>query len=396
MKEISDVLMEMMTREEIGIVYKKIVRPSLLKFFHGDPEPLHNVFLNSLHYLGGWRELVQTIERLSVFKDEALEQKIWGFNFPNPFALADGFDKNGWALLGIPVLGTGFHIIGTLTPKLQEGFPQQRIYYLEQDEGLINKMGFPNRGVKAVVGYVKEVRNLFPLPLGINIGKGIDTPIEKATNDYLYCLEKAYEVGDFFVVNVSCPHMPGLCELRGKEYFGDLIFSLKEKIKELGKQTGLREKPLLVKISPDDSREKISELLNVCLDYEIDGIIAVNTTSARRGLKSPNRVREGGYSGEKLFSTAVNRVRCVSNYTEGKIPVIGVGGVSSAEDAYEMFKAGASLVQIYTAFAYQIWKGPWFFYELNKGIKELMEQDGFRHISEVRKLGSESSERKLE
>ena len=385
MRDVSDRLMKIATRKEIGTFYEKIIRPFLLKAVHNDPEKLHEMFLTAVHQIGKRQTLVQTLEEFFTFKDDILEQEIWGLKFRNPFGFAAGLDKNGIGVPGFAIFGTGFYEIGTLTPKPQPGFERQRIYYLIEDIGLINKMGFPNDGVIKVVNYLKEVKKLFQQPLAINIGKGIDTPTEKAVNDYLYCLEMSYACGDLFVVNVSCPHMPGFCELREKEYFEELIFSLKEKIKELAKETGLGKKPLLVKISPDDSEEKLNELLDVCLDYKIDGIIAVNTTLSRKGLKSANREREGGYSGKKLFSTAVRRVRHISNYTQGKIPIIAVGGIYNHMDAYEMFRAGASLIQVYTGFVYQIWKGPYFFYEINKGIKEIMEWDGIKRISDLRK-----------
>lgn len=371
---------------EIGeIIYGKAIRPFLLKAVHNDPEKLHKLFLAGIYQIGKRKRLAETIEDILTFRDRALQQKIWGLDFWNPISLAAGFDKNGFGISGIAILGVGFYEIGTLTPEPQKGFSGIRIHYLSEDKALINKMGFPNNGVKAVTNYLNRVKELRLLPLGINIGKGLNTPIENSVEDYLYCLEISYAAGDFFIANVSCPHMLGLSELRDKEYFENLIFSLKEKIKELAKETGLGEKPLLVKISPDDKEEKLSELLDVCLKYKVNGIIAVNTTLSREGLKSVNRNKEGGMSGEPLFRTAVERVKYIDDYTQGKIPIIGAGGIFNASDAYEMLKAGASLIQIYTGFVYNIWKGPFFFREINQGIKELMNRDGIKRISDLRK-----------
>lgn len=386
MKDISDVLIEIMTREEIGKVYEKIVRPLLLKSLKDNPEPLHNMFLAGIHGVGEAQWLAKIIENFFTYKDESLRQKIWGLDFRNPFGWAAGLDKNGIAVPGIAVLGGGFHEIGTWTPKSEPGDLGTRIHYLIKDRGLINHMRFPNWGVDAGINYLKDVRGSFQLPLIINIGKGPNTPIENAVDDCIYCLETSYIYSDIFTENISCPHILDLCELRKqKGLFEELISSLKEKIKELAKETGANEKPLLVKISPDDSEIELDNLLDVCLDYHVDGIVAVNTTLSREGLISPNKEIDGGYSGKKLFPTAVKRVSHVYDYTQGEILVIGVGGVFNAKDAYEMLKAGASLVQTYTGYVYQIWKFPWFFYQMGKELKELMERDGIKHISEIRK-----------
>lgn len=372
---------------EIGeIIYGKVIRPFLLKAVHNDPEKLHKAFLSGLHWIGERERFAKAIERILTFKDPALEQKFWGLDFPTPIGLAAGLDKNGKAVRGISVLNVGFHEIGTTTPGPQIGFEQPRIWYLEQDKALINKMGFPNDGADAVARRLIKIKKPL-IPVGVNIGKGIDTPIEKAANDYILCLQKLYRcpVVSFFTGNFSCPHMPGMCELQEEEYFSDVISAIQGEITELARQTGISKKPFLVKISPDDEKDKLDKLLDVCLELNVDGIIAVNTSLLREGLKSPNRNREGGLSGKPLFRKAINTVEYVSEYTEGKITIVGAGGISDAGNAYEMFKAGASLIQIYTGFVYNIWKGPFFFREISQGIKEMMGRDGIKRISEIRK-----------
>ncbi|MCK4355039.1 quinone-dependent dihydroorotate dehydrogenase [Candidatus Parcubacteria bacterium] len=369
----------MKTEKSVSIVYEQLIRPFLLRISGNDPEKLHQVFLSLLHHLGEREGLVRTIETVLTYSDSTLEQNIFGLKFRNPIGIGAGFDKNA---VGVAILGVGFEEIGTITPLFQKGFQPPRIWYLPEDKALINKMGFPNNGTEATVIQLAKIKKSF-VPVGINIGKGINTPIEEAVGDYLYCLEKLYPFGDFFVVNVSCPHMPGLFKLREKEYFDDLVCSLIEKIREITGQTGLPEKPLLVKISPDDSRRELNELLDTCLEYHIDGIIAVNTTLSREGL-SISTNKEGGMSGKPLFEKTVNTVRYVNEYVQEEIPIIGVGGIFDAKDAYEVLKAGASLIQTYTGYIYHIYN-PFYFYQINKGIKELMDRDGIKNLSDLRK-----------
>lgn len=369
------------------MIYKNLVRPVLLKAAGNDPERLHEIFAGTVHWIGKREKLAKRLEESFTFQNELLEQEILGgLHFRNPIGLAAGFDKNAAMVPGISMFGVGFHEIGTITPNPQEGFPRPRIFYLTKDKALINKMGFPNLGSIIVSNYLKEIYG-FSIPLIANIGKGIDTSLNFAVRDYLLCLERFYPlpIVSAISVNVSCPHMPGLCQLRDKDYFENLISSLRDKTRELESETRMK-KPLLVKISPDDSEEKLNELLDICLAYKVDGIITVNTTNTRGELSSKNKGEQGGLSGKPLFRTAVDRVRYVYKYTKGRIPIIGAGGISNAEDAYEMLKAGASLLQVYTGFVYQIWKGSFFFREINQGIEELMERDGIKHISQIKRL----------
>lgn len=364
--------------------YGKVVRPFLLEIAGNDPERLHNVFLAALHFLGGRKRLSWMIENFAC-RDLALEQELWGLKFKNPVGLAAGFDKNGFGLLGAAMLGIGFEEIGTITPYAQIGFPRPRIFYFPKDKALINRMGFPNDGTDAAVNLLAKIKKDVSIPIGINIGKGMNTSIDKAIEDYIFCLRKLYLVGDYFVANVSCPHMPGLQKLRERDNLDNLLVSLKEEIARRGDEIGI-EKPLLVKIPPDNAREELNELLDICIERQIDGIVAVNTTLSRSGL-SVLANKEGGMSGKPLFGKAVSDVKYVYDFTKGKIPIMGVGGISDALGAYEMLAAGASLVQIYTGFVYQIYKGPYFFYEINKGILGLMRQNKVKSISGIKKRG---------
>lgn len=370
------------------MIYKNLVRPVLLKAAGNDPEKLHKKFLAMLQWIGKKQRLIIVLERFFTYKNEALQQEILRFDFRNPIALAAGFDKNAAMVPGISVLGVGFHEIGTITPEPRQGFDERpRIHYLAEDEALINKMGLPNLGSDLVSTYLKGISS-FSMPLIVNVGEGVDTSIDTSIDlvveGYVSCLETFYPlpIVSAISIDVSCPHMLGFSELRDEEYFEKLVSSLREKTDELETITGIK-KPILVKISPDDNQEKLNSLLDICLKYKIDGIIAVNTTNSRQGLRSRNKNKDGGLSGKPLFGTAVDRVRYVYKYTKGTIPIIGVGGIFTSEDAYQMIKAGASLVQVYTGFVYQIWKGPFFFRGINKGLAKLIRRDGCKHISEI-------------
>lgn len=369
--------------------YEYIVRPSLLGLVGNDPERLHNAFLWLAHQIGERERLASAIEKVLTFKDPRLQQNIWGLDFPNPLALAAGFYKNAIGAKAIPVLGVGSGEIGTATPLPQPGYSGQRIWYLFKEKALANRMGFPNDGADIIAGRLEKTGPI-SVPVIVSIGKGINTRVENAVDDYTYCLQRFYPCSNVsgFSGNVSCPHMLGLRELRSdEEYFRNLISTLKDKIADLASEAGLPKKPLLVKISPDDSEEELRKLLDACLDLGVEGIIAVNTaktTLFREDINVPID-RECGKSGKPLFKKAVDTVEYVSDYTEGKITIVGVGGIFDAEGAYQMFRAGARLVQVYTGYVYQIWN-PFFFYQMNKGIAELMKRDGVSRISDIQKI----------
>jgi len=387
---------------EGGLVEKSYeqVRPLLLKIAGNDPEPLHNAFVFSLRLANEWKGLAETVENISTFRDRALEQRICGLDFRNITGVACGFNKNALLTPAVTMLGISFDEIGTATPPPEKGSPRPRIEYLVQDRAFRNWMRFPNNGMEVIASRLEEAGPV-SIPVMASIGKGVKTSIEKATEDYLRCLRRFYACPpvSIFSINLTCPHIEDFKCLRKEEYFRELVLALKLENRELSRETGLSEKPIFMKLSPDDDEAELDKLLGICLDYEIDGIIAVNTTNSRVGLKSETG-SEGGISGSPLFPKALARIEYASGYcrehSSREMPIIGAGGVFSAKDAYKMLKAGAWLIQSYTGFVYNIWRFFWFFRQINKGVLELMERDGFRHISEVRKLGSESSERKLE
>jgi len=388
---------------EGGVVeksYEQAVRPLLLKITGNDPEPLHDAFVFFLRLASEWKGLAEAIENVSTFRDRALEQRICGLDFRNITGVACGFNKNVRLTPAVTMLGVGFDEIGTVTPPPQKGSPRPRIEYLIEDRAFRNWMRLPNDGMEVVAGRLEKAGPI-SVPVIVSIGMGINTPLECAVREYLLGLRRFYicDNANIVSVNASCPHMDDFSKLREKEYFRELISALKLESKELSKETGLPEKPIFMKLSPDDDEVKLDELLGICLDYGVDGIIVVNTTLSRQRLKIRTG-SEGGISGEPLFPEAVARVKHTSDYcrehSSREMPIIGAGGVFSAKDAYKMLKAGAWLIQSYTGFVYNIWRFFWFFRQINKGVLKMMERDGFRHISEIRKLGSESSERKLE
>lgn len=358
--------------------YERVMRPLLFRYSTGDPEKAHEKALALLHYVGKRERLARVIERFSAFEDVGLEQEIFGLKFRNPVGLAAGFDKNAVAIQGIAALGFGFNEVGTTTQYSQGGYPRPRIFRFPRDEALINRMGFPNDGADVIAKRLSEPKK-GSIPLGINLGKSMITPLDKAVDDYLYSLGKLYPYGDYFVVNVGSPNTPDLRELQEKEYLDNLLSVLQREVTNLVKQTNTQRKPILVKIAPDLGWGAIDELLEVCLKCEVAGLIVANTTITRDGL-SVATTKEGGLSGRPLWPKAISIVRYIAEHTKGAIPIIGVGGISGPEEAYEMLKF-ASLIQVLTGFIY---KGPFIARQINKGLRELMDRDGIKRLSELR------------
>jgi len=319
----------------------------ILFFF--DPEKVHYFSLKTL----GFFFLIPGIRKLSQvyfgaqFPNTAFH--IWGLEFPNRIGLAAGFDKNGEYIPEMAPLGFGFIEIGTLTPKAQEGNPKPRLFRIPKSEAIINRMGFNNGGL------ANAVRNLQkPRPKGIiiggNIGKNKITPNEDAWKDYLLGWEALYPYVDYFVVNVSSPNTPNLRELQEKEPLKKILSSLK--LRALSEN---KNKPILLKIAPDLNWTQIDDILEIIKDLKIDGIVATNTTLQREKipLDSPYRNEAGGLSGKPLTEHSTQIIRYISQKTAGKLPIIGVGGINSPEDAWEKIQAGASLIQIYSGMIYQ-------------------------------------------
>jgi len=334
-------------------MYKTIIRPLL---FLIDPERVHYfsfAVIRFLHALGFTRWL----QHLYLVTDSRLERKVFGLTFKNPVGLAAGFDKDATLYKELSDFGFGFVEIGTLTPKPQAGNLKKRLFRLQEDTAIINRMGFNNLGVDKAVLQLQKNKGVL---IGGNIGKNKTTPNEKATNDYVYCFEALFEVVDYFVVNVSSPNTPDLRALQDKEPLMELLQTLQDRNNKKPKP-----KPILLKIAPDVTNEQLLDIIDIIYKTKIAGVIATNTTIGREGLKSKNKVETGGLSGKPLAKRSTEVIRFLSENSNKAFPIIGVGGIHSAKDALEKLDAGASLVQLYTGFIYE---GPALVKEINKAI----------------------------
>ena len=309
-------------------------------------------------------------------KDARLKRTVFGLDFENPVGLAAGFDKDGKSFKAMSSLGFGFIEVGTVTPKSQVGNPQPRLFRLPEDHSLINRMGFNNEGVDALVERLKDG---WPdhLIVGGNIGKNKLTPNETAEEDYVICFEALFPYVDYFVVNVSSPNTPGLRDLQDKEPLTKLL----NRLQVLNKQK-TNSKPILLKIAPDLSNEQLDDIIEIVDTTKIEGVIATNTTISREGLKTnPNTIQSignGGLSGRAVRQRSTEVIRYLNERSNGQLTIIGVGGISSPEDAIEKLNAGASLVQIYSGL---IFEGPALIKNINKAILTKMPQASTTQVS---------------
>jgi dihydroorotate dehydrogenase len=346
------------------MVYRSLVRPIL---FSLPPETAHELALHSL-------SLLPSLLLAKNFSDPSLRIERFGLSFPNPVGLAAGFDKNGIALQALAALGFGFIEAGTVTYHAQPGNPRPRLFRLSKDQALINRAGFNNEGAAA---FARRVSNHRPgCVLGVSIGKSKITPLENATEDYLASLELVCNVADYIAINVSSPNTPQLRELQQSQQLESLLSALQARRRELQKHV-----PLLVKLSPDLDRRELETTVEVIERLKIEGIIATNTTVSRENLRTNmKRVAacgEGGLSGRPLKDTATRMIATLYELTRGRIPLIGVGGIFTADDAWEKIAAGASLVQLYTGFIYQ---GPRIVQQINEGLAKILEREGFPNL----------------
>lgn len=305
--------------------------------------------------------------------------KRFGLEFRNPIGIAAGFDKNAFAVNQISSLGFGFVEIGTVTYKPQTGNSKPRMFRLTQDEALVNRLGFNNDGAEAIAARLAKLkRNGI---VGVNIGKNKDVPIEEATENYLACFKLLAHHADYVAINISSPNTPNLRELQRSENLDELLGVLSEEAK--GRV------PLLVKIAPDLSEAEIEAVVDICVKHDITGIIATNTTISREGLASPyvEAIGAGGLSGRPLRAQSTRVVETVYRCSKGKLPIIGVGGVFTGEDAFEKIVAGASLVQAYTGFIYG---GPTFARDVNVRLAEILSDKGFSTVDEAVGSGAPS------
>ncbi len=326
-------------------MYYPLIRNVL---FQLGPEHAHDLTLQQLRRINGTPFAALVRQRLPT-----RPVKCMGLTFKNALGLAAGLDKNGECIDIFGALGFGFVEIGTVTPRAQPGNDKPRMFRIIEAEGIINRMGFNNLGVDYLVENVKKSR--FDGILGINIGKNKDTALERGKEDYLICMEKVYPYADYIAINISSPNTPGLRTLQYGEALDDLLAAIKIKQKDLEK-THAKYVPLAVKIAPDLSEEEVIQIADSLVRYDIDGVIATNTTLDRSlvgGLKNSNEV--GGLSGRPLQLRSTEVIRRLAQELQGRIPIIGVGGIDSLISAREKIAAGAMLVQIYSGFIY---KGP--------------------------------------
>nr|WP_315143026.1 quinone-dependent dihydroorotate dehydrogenase [uncultured Flavobacterium sp.] len=335
-------------------MYKLLIRPILFCF---DPEKVHYFTFSLIRIVSKIPGFTVIFRSLYVVNDKRLETDVFGLKFKNPVGLAAGFDKDATLYKELSNLGFGFIEIGTLTPKGQEGNPKKRLFRLKADQAIINRMGFNNGGVLEAVERLKSNTNVL---IGGNIGKNKLTPNEEATSDYEICFDALYDYVDYFVVNVSSPNTPNLRALQDKEPLTQLLQTLQNK--NIAK---VNPKPILLKIAPDLTDEQLLDIIDIMAETKIAGLIATNTTLSREGLLSETKGEAGGLSGKPLKNRSTEVIRFLSEKSNRAFPIIGVGGIHSAEDAIEKLEAGASLIQLYTGFIYE---GPALVKAINKAI----------------------------
>ena len=347
----------------MGFIYEKIVRPA---FFKMEPEQAHDRGRNALMAMGAVPMLCQLVRRYNLVKEDK-PVKLFGLEFANRVGLAAGMDKDGEFPKAIEALGFGHAEVGTVTPEGQPGNPRPRLFRYPEHNALINRMGFNNKGAKNMLNtlskhYPKGKRNM---PVGVNIGKAKTTSLENAVDDYLACFHQLVDQADYFTINISSPNTQGLRELQTETYLRDLLSALRDENRAHAKKLGHDPHPLLLKIAPDLNFKEIDQIIAVLLDLQYDGIIATNTSTARP-TGFPSKETGGLSGGSFLRRRSTDVINYIYKATEGKLPIIGVGGIDSAESAGEKIDAGASLVQIYTGWVY---RGPFFARELAKALK---------------------------
>ncbi len=345
----------------------RLVRPWLFRL---DPETAHNLTLLLLKWGGGVSFIRSLLQAQFELNDPKLEVEAFGLKFKNPVGLAAGYDKNGVALRGLACLGFGHIEVGTATLRPQAGNPRPRVHRVPEARALINRMGFPNAGVDAL-GVEREAKGEGRgVRVGINIGKGKDTPLEEAAEEYCELLRRAHDRADYVALNVSSPNTPGLRELQSRSAVEGLLRAVTKVRDELTPRI-----PLLVKIAPDLSEAEIDGVLEAVIEVGVDGVIATNSTVSREGLPEYAVGLQGGLSGAPLRARATEVVRHIARRTEGKLPIVGVGAILCAEDALEKLQAGAWLVQVYTGLVYT---GPGLVRRINDRLLEACQQEDLR------------------
>nr|WP_321225606.1 quinone-dependent dihydroorotate dehydrogenase [uncultured Psychroserpens sp.] len=340
-------------------MYKLLLRPLLFCF---DPEKVHYFTFSLIRNVSKIPGFSALFRNLYLVEDKSLEREIFGLKFKNPVGLAAGFDKNAVLYNELANFGFGFIEIGTVTPKGQVGNPKKRLFRLKDDQGIINRMGFNNEGLEIAISQLKK--NKGKLIIGGNIGKNTDTKPEDYTKDYLECFNGLHPYVDYFVLNVSCPNVGSHAKLNDKDYLLELISTVQKANKTFDTQ-----KPILLKIAPDLNDQQLDEIVDIIAETSLDGVIASNTSIDRTGLKASNErlaeIGNGGLSGQPIKEKSTRVIKYLSEKSNKSFPIIGVGGIHSAEDALEKLEAGADLVQVYTGFIYE---GPRLIKNINKAL----------------------------
>jgi len=371
-------------------IYKALVGHFLFTLVKTDPEWLHKQTISSLNWLAKTSYypanncLNHLLYQSLSLQNPRLEQTILGMKFPNPLGLAAGFDKNGVGASLWHNFGFGFAELGTVTYHPQPGNPPPRLFRLPLDQAALNRMGFNNSGAVAMAARLTEAKqhliHPIPIPIGINLGKSKITSLELAARDYLESFQLLKDLGDYFVVNVSSPNTPGLRSLQDAAMLSQIL--------DVIQQDNNAKKPVFVKIAPDLEWEAISDIINLAKTYQIAGLIATNTTISREGLKtqiiaktgkSPQE-EAGGISGKPVRDRSTEIIRYIYQQTQGQMPIIGVGGIFTAEDAWEKITAGACLVQTYTGWIYE---GPMMVHRILAGLLTKLEENGLTSISQA-------------
>ena len=375
--------------------FTKPFYPLLLASVKSDPETAHRQMLKTLNNLeinrhSTWGSLaIKQLEKSFCIADKRLQQTLWELDFNNPFGLAAGFDKDGTAAGMWSSFGFGFAELGAVTLHSQPGNPRPRMFRLPEDKAALNRMGANNLGAAVMADTLAQTWKRQPrkIPIGINLCKSKTAPLEKAAEDYVGSFKYLQDVADYFVINVSSPNTPGLRSLQGGEQLEPILSGLQA--------ANTQHKPILIKIAPDLEWEDIKDILNLANDYNLAGVIATNTTIRRDRLNTKvlketgNSIQDeaGGISGLPVKKRSTEVIRFIYQETNGKLPIVGVGGIFNAEDAWEKIIAGASILQVYTGWVYE---GPWMVNQVLSGLLAKLDEKGLESISNA--VGLEHSE----
>lgn len=350
------------------MIYRKLIRPLLFKM---EPEAAHEAVVSLLEAAGRSSFFTALASRALAFRHPSLETEAFGLRFPNPVGLAAGFDKD-CRLSGIlPSLGFGFLELGTVTPRPQEGNPRPRIFRIPEEGALVNRLGFNSRGAESAAEHL-SAQGPCLVPVGINLGMNGSTPLDRAEEDYVSAFKTLYPYGDYFVVNVSSPNTPGLRDLAHPSRLARILSALEH--------ANRGQKPLLVKLSPDIRDEGLLQDALGVIELYARGLVVSNTTLARPRSFPRTQSLEGGLSGRPLRAGSTELIRKLYVMTSGRLPIIGVGGIFTPEDAYEKLAAGACLVQVYTGLVYE---GPSLVKRLNLGLAGRLKAEGLENLSQL-------------